>query len=128
MTSLRAARLARVRGAVDREHGEPVRIEPKILGEFGRADDPARPAFDAVGVPIVSTGTQRNLSGGRAMDWTAQVGVQAVALAIDASAWPRAGTVGVGDAVLFTERGAAFEVVRIDRDGRSRLLWRLGRT
>lgn len=128
MTTTRAARLARVRGAVDREHGEPIRVLPKIVGDFGRTDDPDRAAFDAVGVPIVAAASERNLSGGRALGWTAQVAVQPVALAVDPVAWPAAPTVVVGDAVELVARSVTFEVARVDRDGRSRLVWSLART
>lgn len=113
MTSTREARLARVRGAVDREHAEPIRVLPTRPGDFGAIDDPDRVAFDAVAIPIVSEASERNLSGGRA---------------IDPAAWPLAPSVRVGDAVVLVDRDATFEVARVDRDGRSRLVWRLSRT
>jgi hypothetical protein len=125
MTTIRDDRLARLRGAVDRELAEAIRVEPQIAGDFGSMADPARPAFEAAAVPRTGAGGDRNLSGGRAMDWTARVATQVFAVAIDATAWPRAATVRTGDRVVLTERGTAFEVARVDPHGRSRLVWSL---
>lgn len=125
MSTVRDGRLARVRRAVDREHAEPIRVEPQLVGDFGAAADPARPAFDAEAVPVTGSGADRNLSGGKALDWTARVAGQGMTLAVDPSRWPAAASVRAGDLVTLGDRGTRFEVARVDPNGRSRLMWSL---
>lgn len=125
MSTVRADRLARVRRAVDREHAEPIRVEPQIVGDFGATLDPDRPAFDAEAVPVTARGADRNLSGGNTIDWTARIAGQGLTLAVDPVRWPAASSVRIGDIVSLTDRDTRFEVARVDPNGRARLMWSL---
>lgn len=121
-------RLARVRGAVDRELGETVRIIPmRAASQYATASpDPARAAFDVVAVLQIGEGDETNLGGGLARSWKARIPVGKAEAHVDPLRSPAVLAVLQGDRIEAAERGsAAFEVSRVDRTRRNRITLRL---
>jgi hypothetical protein len=59
------------------------------------------------------------------MDWSARLPTQPMQIRIDALTYPAAAAVVIGDRVDLLDRGLAFEVARVDPNGRTRLIWSL---
>lgn len=128
MPSIWQDRLALVRGAVDRELGEAVRVTPMRADSqySAAAPDPARAAFDVTAVLQVGEGDETNLDGGRARSWRAQIPRGEAEVHVDPVRFPGVRDVAQGDRIEALDRGSiAFEVARIDRRRRNRLTLRL---
>ncbi|MBB4287671.1 hypothetical protein [Roseospira goensis] len=120
-------RLARVRQAVDGQFGEAVTVTPQAAGDFSSGPDPARPAFPLVGVLVTGQGDQSNLDGGAARSWRVSIPVSEAELHVDPDAWPGVLDVRQGDHLTADDRGGTpYEVLRIDRGHRNRIVLRLG--
>jgi len=120
-------RLARVRQAVDGQFGEAVTVTPHVTGDFATGPDLARPSFPLAGVLTTGQGDQSNLGGGDARSWRASIPVGEAELHVDPDTWPAVATVQIGDHLTADDRDAAsFEVLRIDRGHRNRIVLRLG--
>jgi hypothetical protein len=121
------ARLPRVREINDRFHGEAVRLLPMREDAYaGAVEDTDRQAVDLVAVLRVGAGGDANLNGSNEAAWSARVPVFPATLHVDTDRYPLAGTVGRGDHILALDRDQVrFEVARIDRRQRSRLVLQL---
>lgn len=120
-------RLARVRRAVDAHLGESVTVTPQAAGDFATGPDPSRSAFPLAGVLVTGQGDQSNLDGGEARSWRASIPVGEAELHVDPDAWPAVTAVQTGDHLTADERdGTPYEVLRIDRGQRNRIVLRLG--
>lgn len=121
-------RLARVRGAVDRELGEAVRVTPmRSASEYtAPSPDSTRPVFDVTAVLQVGEGDETNLDGSRARSWRAQIPTGQAELHVDPVRFPAILDVAQGDRIEALDRSSVpFEVARIDRRRRNRITLRL---
>lgn len=118
--------LAAVREIVDETLGEAITVTPWVQGDYVSGPDPARPPFDVTAVLVVGAGDEANLSGGSGTTWRLMIPVGSAELHVDPDRFP--GMLGVrqGDRVTAPVRGQDFEVLRIDRGQKNRLVLRLG--
>jgi len=119
--------LTRVRRAVDTHFAEAVTVTPQAMGDFASGPDPERPAFTLAGVLVVGEGDQATLGGADARSWRASIPVGEAEVHVDPDTWPDVVTVEAGDHLTAEDRGGTpYEVLRIDRGQRNRVVLRLG--
>lgn len=125
----RDERLARVRQATDREHGEPVRITPMRTGNYGVGPDTDRTVFDVVAKVDVGEGKEVGLDGGTAQTFKARLPLNEAECLVDPAIYPAALTAKTGDRVTLLSPArltrTTYEIARIDRGQLSRLVFRM---
>lgn len=107
--------------------GEEVQVTPGTMGDERWEADPARPPFAAIVHPVFSAGDDSTLSGGKSGSWMARIAVGPASVEVDFTAYPEALGVRRKDRLTMPARGATFEIDRVDRQGRDRLVWSLVR-
>jgi hypothetical protein len=126
-----AALEARVSSRVDNMYGEPVRVQPRAVEDFGTESDPDRPAYEATGVAdfnpkIVQMkgvgrhdGDYADIEGG-----AVHVSFHESKLPPDRNRWPKQ-----GDLLVLVDRTTdrAFRVVTVEPDGIGRMVCRCAR-
>lgn len=105
--------------------GEEVVVTPGSMGDERWQADPERPAFDAIVHPVFSAGDETSLAGGRTSAWMARLAVGPASVEVDFTAYPAALSARTKDRLTLTARNAIFEINRVDRQGRNRLVWSL---
>lgn len=116
-------RLARVRGAVDREIGETLVISRYVQNQYaGPVPDPNTPTITVIGVLEVGEGRDVNLAGGQKTSWKARIPAGEAEAHVDPETYPAIGTAKTGDRVKAADRPGEpeFEISRIDRNRRNR--------
>ncbi len=120
-------RLARVRRAVDSQLADAVTVSPQACSDYANGPDPERPPFPLAGVLVAGEGDQASLGGTNARSWRASIPAGEAELHVDPEAWPTVLEVRQGDHLTADDRGGApYEVLRIDRSQRNRIILRLG--
>jgi hypothetical protein len=122
--SARADRLARVRAATDRRHGEKISVSPMASGGqwASPTGDPAREPFDVFGQVLVGAGGQAGF--GQKADL--QIPDGKAEAYVDPAVWPKITTLKAGDIIRGEDHaGTEFEVERLDRHQLGRLVIRL---
>lgn len=107
--------------------GEEVQVTPGIMGDERWQADPSRAAFAAIVHPLFSPGDDSSLAGSKGGAWMARIAVGPASVEVDFVAYPDAISVRRKDRVTLTQRGETFEIDRVDRQGRGRLVWSLVR-
>ena len=107
--------------------GEEVVVTPGSMGDEHWQADPTRPAFGAIIHPVFAAGDEASLAGGRSGGWMARISVGPASVEIDFFAYPQALAVRPKDRLTMPARNTTFEINRIDRQGRDRLVWSLVR-
>ncbi len=122
---MRAERLARLHGAIDRQAGEPIRVVPYVAGGYVAGDaDPGRPVTDLVAVVTEVSKVARTLGTGNTTGHNADLRLVSHAVKYTTSALPYA--LRAGDRVVLLERaGLALKVNGADPLGTDRTVARL---
>jgi hypothetical protein len=107
--------------------GEDAKVMPGNMGDERWEADPSRPAFDVIIHPVFSTGDETSLAGGRTNGWMARLAIGPASVEVDFIAYPAALSTKAKDRLTLTARNATFEIARVDRQGRDRLVWSLVR-
>jgi len=105
--------------------GEEAKVKPGNMGDERWEADPARQAFDVVVHPVFSAGDEASLAGGRTNGWMARLAIGPASVEVDFKAYPEALSAKAKDRLTLTARNATFEINRVDRQGRDRLVWSL---
>ena len=124
-------RLARVRQAVDANHGDTVRVTPTLRNSrdaqyLGATVDPSRPAFECIGILQVKGGDTSGRARPANEDDALRMPVGDIFLHVDPDTYPAILGVTNGDLIEALDRnGERFEVLRPDRRMRNRMVFRL---
>lgn len=121
----------RVSSRVDSMYGEPLRIQPKAVGEFVSVNDSDRPAYDAFGVIDFEPKVVQMKGVGRHDGDYADVEGGAIHISIHESKLPtaRAQWPRQGDTITLTDRTVdnTFQVASVEPDGIGRMICRCRR-
>ncbi len=119
--------LAAVREITDETFGETVTVTPWASGDWSSGPDASRPPFDVLAVLVVGAGDQANLSGGDGTSWRARIPVGSAELHVDSDRFPDILGARQDDRIEAPERGGQeYEILRVDRGQKNRLVLRLG--
>lgn len=122
-------RLARVRKTLDTNFGDELRALPRAVSQYnGNVADTARAEFDFVALLKVGTGDTPNLEGGIKSSWKVRLPAGKAEMRVDADVYPAIETLKPGDQIRAKNRDdATFEIDRVDRNQRNRLVFQLTR-
>lgn len=119
--------MRRAMAIVDRQLGEEVRVVPlSAASEYGTPQQ--GDAFTLTGVLTVGEGEESGLAGNRVQSWRARLPRGEAELAVDPAAYPAARTIVKGEIIETTAEfrdGARYQVTRVDRGQKGRLVFRL---
>ncbi len=107
--------------------GEEAVVTPGSMGDERWQADPTRPAFDTIVHPVFAAGDDASLAGSRSGGWMARIPIGPASVEVDFVAYPKALAVRPKDRLTLPARNTTFEINRIDRQGRDRLVWSLVR-
>jgi len=114
---------------IDEHLGERVRVVPMKSSQYsGGIADPDRDPFELVGQLGGPTASDINLAGNRNNTWDARVGIGETMFAVDPVRFPASLTAQKGDRaeVIDAHRvGVTYQIVRVDRGQKSRLIFDL---
>ncbi len=119
--------LAGLRQVVDANLGERFKVEPMLTGQYGSGPDPARPVFDIEQAHLRVAGGQDDLGGIGSRSWSTLLAGGEAEIHIDPEIYPSATSLRKGDQITALNRAGEprFEVSRLDRDQKSRLVIQL---
>lgn len=122
-------RLARVRKTLDSNFGDEMRALPRAVSQYnGAVADATRAEFDFIALLKIGEGNSPNLQGGIRSTWKARLPAGSAEMRVDVTVYPLAETLKDGDHVRANNRDeAVFEINRIDRSQRNRLVFMLTR-
>ncbi|AXS39263.1 hypothetical protein [Breoghania sp. L-A4] len=121
-------RLAFARRAIDAEFGETFRVEPMRKSQYqGAVADPDRAPFTLEIAHLRNHGGEDDLGGAGSKSWSVLIAGGAAELHVDPDSYPLARTILKGDQIVALDRNSEprFEVARLDRDQRNRLVFQL---